>query len=74
MEHDLLVISNAKAGSADEDVLPALAFDVLRRGGTDVRSEPLSSPDQRTRSSGRQARRSTYAVDPSSPACCRTPG
>lgn len=44
MEQDLLVISNAKAGSADEHVLQEV-LDVLRRGGTDVRSEPLGNPD-----------------------------
>jgi diacylglycerol kinase family enzyme len=45
MEHDLLVISNAKAGSADEPVLQEV-LDVLRRGGTDVCSETLGSPDE----------------------------
>ncbi|MGH3962287.1 MAG: diacylglycerol/lipid kinase family protein [Pseudonocardiaceae bacterium] len=45
MEQGLLVISNAKAGSADERVLHEV-LDVLRRGGGDVRSEPLGSPDQ----------------------------
>ncbi len=45
MEQGLLVISNAKAGSADEDVLQDV-LDVLRRGGADVCSEPLSSPDE----------------------------
>jgi YegS/Rv2252/BmrU family lipid kinase len=45
MEHDLLVISNAKAGSADEPVLQEV-LDVLCRGGTDVCSETLGSPDE----------------------------
>ncbi|HEU0127426.1 MAG TPA: diacylglycerol kinase family protein [Pseudonocardiaceae bacterium] len=45
MEHDLLVISNAKAGGADERVLQEVLA-VLRRGGTDVCSETLGSPDQ----------------------------
>jgi diacylglycerol kinase family enzyme len=43
MEHDLLVISNTKAGSADEPVLQEV-LDVLCRGGTDVCSEPLGNP------------------------------
>src|SRR5918997_6236565 len=45
MEYDLLVISNAKAGSADGPVLQEV-LDVLRRGGADVCSEPLGSPDE----------------------------
>ncbi len=45
MEHDLLVISNTKAGSADEPVLQEV-LDVLCRGGTDVCSEPLGNPDE----------------------------
>ncbi|MGH3947153.1 MAG: diacylglycerol/lipid kinase family protein [Pseudonocardiaceae bacterium] len=45
MEQGLLVISNTKAGSADERVLQEV-LDVLRRGGADVRSEPLDSPEQ----------------------------
>lgn len=45
MEHDLLIISNAKAGSADEPVLQEV-LDVLSRGGTDVHSETLGSPDE----------------------------
>jgi len=45
MEQGLLVISNAKAGSADERMLHEV-LDVLRRGGGGVRSEPLGSPDQ----------------------------
>src|ERR687893_117767 len=45
MKQRLLVISNAKAGSADERVLHEV-LDVLRRGGGDVRSEPLGSPNQ----------------------------
>ncbi|HEX2289396.1 MAG TPA: diacylglycerol kinase family protein, partial [Pseudonocardiaceae bacterium] len=45
MEHDLLIISNAKAGSADQPVLQEV-LNVLRRGGTDVHSETLGSPDE----------------------------
>ncbi len=45
MEQDLLVISNAKAGSADQPVLQEV-LDVLSRGGTDVHSETLGSPDE----------------------------
>ena len=45
MEHGLLVISNTKAGSADEPVLQEV-LDVLCRGGTDVCSETLGSPDE----------------------------
>jgi YegS/Rv2252/BmrU family lipid kinase len=45
MEQGLLVISNAKAGSADERVLQEV-LDVLHRGGADVHSETLDSPDQ----------------------------
>jgi YegS/Rv2252/BmrU family lipid kinase len=45
MEQGLLVISNAKAGSADEGALHEV-LDVFRRGGADVRSEPLGDPDQ----------------------------
>lgn len=41
----MLVISNAKAGSADEHVLQEV-LDVLRRDGADVRTETLDSPDQ----------------------------
>ncbi len=45
MEPGLLVISNAKAGSADERVLQEV-LDVLHRGGADVRVETLERPDQ----------------------------
>ncbi|MGH3811017.1 MAG: diacylglycerol/lipid kinase family protein [Pseudonocardiaceae bacterium] len=45
MERSLLVISNAKAGSADERVLQEV-LGVLHRGGADVHSETLDSPDQ----------------------------
>ncbi|MGH3784997.1 MAG: diacylglycerol/lipid kinase family protein [Pseudonocardiaceae bacterium] len=41
----MLVISNAKAGSADEGALQEV-LDVLHRGGADVCSEPLGSPDE----------------------------
>lgn len=45
MEQGLLVISNAKVGSADERVMQQV-LDVLHRGGADVHSETLDSPDQ----------------------------
>ncbi len=61
MEQRLLVISNAKAGSANGRVLPEV-LDVLRRGGADVRSEPLGSPDELNASLGAHPHRLPVAA------------
>ncbi|MGH3897905.1 MAG: diacylglycerol/lipid kinase family protein [Pseudonocardiaceae bacterium] len=61
MEQRLLVISNAKAGSADERVLHEV-LDVLHRDGADVCSETLDSPDQLDALLGAHSRRLPVAA------------